>query len=169
MDTEESEFMEVRAALVSDKGKESQPLKQAAGFPFAAEKRWPAPQRAGHTTQLITTNERERMPAAKKGNAIATKRGTFAPKRAAPAVAGRRGWWTEKTAGTQLQHEPAAKVTANCDERPDVRMSGSQTTKKARPCRRAWVPPPSGEGGDQNFFVIEKCTNRPRRECRVVS
>ena len=73
------------------------------------------------------------MAAAKKGNAFATKRGAFAPKRAAPAVVGRCGERKEKRADTPLQHEPAGKVTANCDEQPDLRMSGGQTP----PARRA--------------------------------
>jgi hypothetical protein len=39
---------------------------------------WPAPQRAGHTTQLITTNEREETFADPKENAFATNRREFA-------------------------------------------------------------------------------------------
>jgi hypothetical protein len=93
---------------------------------------WPAPQRAGHTTQLITTNEREKRPAGEKENAFATKRVRLTTKRTVAAVAGRDEKQGGKKAVTLLQHRRPGKVTANFDERPGAGMNGIHGRRKRR-------------------------------------
>ena len=69
---------------------------------------WPAPQRAGHTTQLITTNEREEMTAESKENAFATNRPGFAMNEGTV----RDEKQPSEAADMQIQHDRRGKVTA---------------------------------------------------------
>ena len=68
---------------------------------------WPAPQRAGHTTQLITTNEEEQTTAGSNENAFATKCLELAPKRGRRRVEA----WTFDAADIVREHELCLKVT----------------------------------------------------------
>src|SRR4051812_17009889 len=69
---------------------------------------WPAPQRAGHITQLITTNECERTPAKADENAIATSHPRFAVNGGTVRVEMR----TSGMADTSEKHDRHRKVTA---------------------------------------------------------
>ena len=69
---------------------------------------WPAPQRAGHITQLITTNEFERTTPDPKENAFATKCGVFAMNGDGLTVEKR----ADEAADTAGKHDPWGKVTA---------------------------------------------------------